>query len=106
MALSLASGPWSPDVTVPRIGWVSFHKDSHQQEEVLYSAMDVDKDVIGKWLPRLTQIGMIELLASVTVEHMAKAMTYKTALLFVDSEAVEDCSREDQEDFVYPSSGT
>ena len=99
---------WLPlDETIPRIGWVSFHKDSHQQEEVLYSAMNVDEDVIEKWLPRLTQIGMIELLASVVaVEHMAKAMAGKTALLFVDSEAVEGCfvkgssSREDQEDLV------
>ena len=99
---------WLPlDETVPRIGWESFHTDSHQQEEVLYSAMDVDEDVIEKWLPRLTQIGMIELLASVVaVEHMAKAMAGKTAILFVDSEAVEGClvkgssSREDQEDLV------
>ena len=99
---------WLPlDETVPRIGWVSFHTDSHQQEEVLYSAMNVDEDVIEKWLPRLTQIGMIELLASVVaVEHMFKAMAGKTALLFVDSEAVEGClvksssSREDQEDLV------
>ena len=99
---------WVPlDETVPRIGWVSFHMDSHQQEEVLHSAMNVDEDVIEKWLSLFTQIGMIELLASVvTVEHMAKAMAGKTALLFVDSEAVEGCSvkgsssREDQEDLV------
>ena len=74
----------------------------------LDGAMDVDEDVIEKWLPRLTQIGMIELLASVVaVEHMAKATAGKTALLFVDSEAAEGCSvkgsssREDQEDLVF-----
>ena len=33
------------DETVPRIGWVSFQTDSHQQDEVLYSAMNVDEDV-------------------------------------------------------------
>ena len=69
--------------------------------------MNVDEDAIEKWLPRLTQIGMIELFASVVaVEHMAKAVAGKTALLFVDSEAVEDClvkgssSREDQENLL------
>ena len=69
--------------------------------------MNVDEDVKEKWLPRLTQIGMIELLASVVaVEHMAKSMAGKTALLFVDSEAVEgwlvkgSSSPEDQEDLV------
>ncbi len=50
----------------------------------------VPQEVINRWLPRATQICMVELVATVVALHTFEAyLRDKTVLLLVDAEAVE-----------------
>ena len=50
----------------------------------------VSQEIIDKWLPRATQICMVELIAAVVaLETFRDYLRDKTLLLFIDSEAVE-----------------
>ena len=51
---------------------------------------DVPESVINKWIPRKTQIVMVELVAAVLVlTNFASQLRCKHVLLLIDSEAVE-----------------
>eukprot|EP00971_Amphidinium_carterae_P227840 4519151-Amphidinium_carterae.1 len=59
-------------------------------QKVQYFSEVVSDAVIQQWLPRKTQIVMVELLAAVLVQHaFADSLAGKRCLLFVDSTAVE-----------------
>ena len=71
----------------PRIGAVVFDK---VQGKAFCTSLTVPKNVITEWIPRKTQIAMVELIAPVVVnEVFADVLKGKKALLFVDSESVE-----------------
>ena len=71
----------------PMIGAVIFDKT---RDRPLAFSMSVPQRVIDTWIPRKTQISMIEMFAPVCVlENFKELLKGKRAILFVDSEAVE-----------------
>ena len=58
--------------------------------EGFYFSLEVPDEIMEEWMPRATQIVMIELLAPIVAnECFKKDLEGATVLLFVDSEAVE-----------------
>ncbi|CAE8610890.1 unnamed protein product, partial [Polarella glacialis] len=71
----------------PTIGAVVFDKWSAQ---AFYISLVVPQEVIDEWLPRATQIAMVELLAPVVVNHVfGSRLANRNVILMVDSEPVE-----------------
>ena len=71
----------------PMIGAVVFDKTSGKAWS---TAMKVPEDLIREWLPRKTQIAMVEMLAPIVVNEVFKEeLRGKKAILLVDSESVE-----------------
>ena len=70
-----------------RIGAVVFDKI---KQEVSYISVPIKKEIMKEWMPRKTQVSMIEMLAPVIVNETFKSeLEGKKVLLFVDSECVE-----------------
>ena len=101
--------PWLPhDPSLCRVGWVSFRRGGRGAgDKVDYSSMVVVPEIMQAWLPRQTQICMVELIAAVlAVDFWAQTFVGKHALLLVDNEAVESAlikgysTKEDSGDLV------
>jgi hypothetical protein len=79
--------PEDPEREDPRIGAVLFDKTRGVSQ---CFSLAVPMRLIVEWLPRTTQVVMIEMLAPVVSNFVWKdALIGKRVLLFVDSEAVE-----------------
>ena len=60
--------------------------------KVFYFTLEVPTALVDDWIPRATQIMMIEMLAPLVALHnFQNFLRAKLVLLFVDSEAVEGC---------------
>ena len=79
--------PDDSDPTDPRIGAVVFDKS---RSVPLYISVPIKREIMNEWVPRKTQVAMIEMLAPIIVNDAFKTeLTNKKVLLFVDSECVE-----------------
>ena len=79
--------PDENDTEPPRIGGTIIVKE---KGDVFYFTLAVPKEIMEEWIPRATQIMMIEMLAPVvTIYNFQNFLRDKLVLLFVDSEAVE-----------------
>jgi len=74
--------------TQPRIGGVLF---AQWRETPVYFSCEVPNDILQKWLPRKTQIMLVELLAAVVLQYHFKEELYgKRVLGMIDSECALD----------------
>ena len=71
----------------PRVGWLVLERETGAS---FCGSWNIPEPLLQKWLPRRTQIVMIEAFAAVLViEGFRFAMSDKKVLLFVDSEPVQ-----------------
>ena len=78
--------PWVKDEwRAPRVGWVSFSRaTSGSNEAVHFSPYTVPEETVRQWLPRRTQIVLVELFAAVlALDQLPAGSREKSILLFV-----------------------
>lgn len=79
------------DQEPPRVGWCAFFRaTARRQERVVFSSFTVPAWIMQEWLPRQTQIVMVELFAAVlAVEALSTDLIGCKVLLFIDSQPAE-----------------
>ena len=66
------------------------HSSVGNPEEVLYSSAVLDPSLVSQWLPRCTQINVVELFAAVAaLDSLAPRLRGKLVIVCMDNVAVE-----------------
>ena len=80
-----------PAAPVPRVGWVSFERGAGAGgERVVFSSYCIPEATLAEWLPRRTQIHMMELFGVVlAITQRREALRGKRVLIMIDSESAE-----------------
>ena len=80
-----------PAAPVPRVGWVSFERGAGAGgERVVFSSYCIPEATLAEWLPRRTQIHMVELFGVVlAITQRREALRGKRVLIMIDSESAE-----------------